>query len=156
MTIFPVSLWLLLFFFWILLSGHTEPLLIGLGVVSCTIVVFIANRMYAIDHESHPIHLSMKIPAYWLWLACEVVKSNIAVVKLVWHPQMPISPTVLRVKASQSTDLGKIVYANSITLTPGTVSMEVDDDEIEVHALTRELAEDLKDGVMDRRVAELD
>ena len=156
MTIFPLSLWLLLFFFWILLSGHSEPLLLGLGVVSCTIVVFIANRMYTIDHESHPIHLSLKIPSYWLWLAWEIIKSNIAVVKLVWHPAMPISPTVVRVKTSQHTDLGKIVYANSITLTPGTVSMEVDEDEIEVHAITRELAEDLKSGVMDRRVAELE
>lgn len=127
-----------------------------LGGLSCVAVVTLASRMYSIDQESHPIHLSLKIPSYWLWLAWEIIKSNIAVVKLVWHPAMPISPTVVRVKASQHTDLGKIVYANSITLTPGTVSMEVDEDEIEVHAITRELAEDLKSGVMDRRVAELE
>lgn len=156
MTIFPISLWLLLFFFWILLSGHSEPLLVGLGFVSCTITVFIANRMYTIDQESHPIHLSLKLPAYWLWLAWEIIKSNIAVVKLVWHPAMPISPTVVRVKASQASDLGKIVFANSITLTPGTVSMNVGNDQIEVHAITRTLAEDLQSGVMDRRVAELE
>ncbi len=156
MTIFPISLWLLLFFFWILLSGHSEPLFLGLGLVSCTIAVFIANRMYTIDQESHPIHLSLKLPAYWLWLAWEVIKSNIAVVKLVWHPAMPISPTVVRVKASQASDLGKIVFANSITLTPGTVSMDVGNDQIEVHAITRTLAEDLQSGVMDRRVAELE
>ncbi len=151
-----VSLFFLLFSFWILLSGHFEPLLLILGGLSCVAVVTLASRMYSIDQESHPIHLSLKIPSYWLWLAWEIIKSNIAVVKLVWHPAMPISPTVVRVKASQHTDLGKIVYANSITLTPGTVSMEVDEDEIEVHAITRELAEDLKSGVMDRRVAELE
>ena len=151
-----VSLFFLLFCFWILLSGHFEPLLLILGGLSCVGVVRLASRMYSIDHESHPIHLSLKIPAYWLWLAWEIIKSNIAVVKLVWHPTMPISPTVVRVKANQSTDLGKIVFANSITLTPGTVSMEVDDDEIEVHALTQELAEDLQSGVMDRRVTELE
>ena len=153
---FPLSLWVTLFLFWLLLSGHSEPLLFGLGVVSCTIVVFIAKRMYTIDHESHPIHLSLKIPTYWVWLAWEIIKSNMAVVKMVWHPAMPISPTVVRVKASQQTDFGKIVYANSITLTPGTVSMNVKQDEIEVHAITRELAEDLKSGVMDRRVTELE
>ncbi|UCE62701.1 MAG: Na+/H+ antiporter subunit E, partial [Nitrospirota bacterium] len=76
--------------------------------------------------------------------------------KLVWHPAMPINPTVVRVKASQASDLGKIVFANSITLTPGTVSMSVKNDEIEVHAITQEIAEDLQSGVMDRRVAELE
>ncbi len=156
MSIFPISLWLVLYLFWFLLSGHSEPLLLGLGVVSCTIVVLIAKRMYTIDHESHPIHLSLKIPAYWLWLVWEIIKSNIAVMKLVWHPAMPISPTVVRVKTSQVSDLGKIVFANSITLTPGTVSMNVKNDEIEVHALTQEMAEDLQSGVMDSRVAELE
>ena len=154
---FPLlSLWVTLFLFWLLLSGHFEPLLLVLGGVSCAIVVIIANRMYTIDHESHPIHLSLKLPTYWVWLAWEIIKSNIAVVKMVWHPGMPISPTIVRVKASQQTDLGRIVYANCITLTPGTVSMDVVQDEIEVHAITRELAEDLKSGVMDRRVTELE
>ena len=153
---FSLSLWLILFLFWALLSGHSEPLLIALGMISCALVVLIAKRMYSIDHESHPIHLSLKLPSYWLWLAWEIIKSNIAVVKLVWHPQMPISPTVVRVKASQSTDLGKIVFANSITLTPGTVSMNVKAHEIEVHAISEEIAEDLKSGKMDRRVAELE
>lgn len=151
-----VSLFFLLFGFWILLSGHFEPLLLVLGSLSCIGVVGLASRMYAIDHESHPIHLSTKIPQYWLWLAWEVIKSNIAVVKLVWHPAMPISPTVVRVKASQLTDLGKIVFANSITLTPGTVSLDVGTDEIEVHALTEEIAQDLQSGVMDRRVTEME
>ena len=156
MSIFPISLWLVLFIFWFLLSGYLEPLLLALGMVSCTIVVLIAKRMYTIDHESHPIHLSLKIPTYWLWLGWEIIKSNIAVMKLVWNPAMPISPTVVRVKASQASDLGKIVFANSITLTPGTVSMNVVQNEIEVHALTQEMADDLQAGLMDRRVAELE
>jgi multicomponent Na+:H+ antiporter subunit E len=112
--------------------------------------------MDLIDRESHPIHLTTKIPQYWLWLIWEIVKANILVTKLIWHPRLSINPTVLRVKASQSSALGKVIYANSITLTPGTVSMNVENDEIEVHALTPELAQDLQSGVMDRRVADLE
>jgi len=151
-----LTLSIVLFGFWLLLSGHYGALLLILGIVSCVVVVLIAHRMDIIDRESHPIHLTTKIPQYCLWLIWEIVKANITVTKLIWNPQLSINPTVFRVKASQPSELGKVIYANSITLTPGTVSMNVENDEIEVHALTRELAEDLQSGVMDRRVAEME
>lgn len=151
-----ISLAILLFGFWILLSGHFEPFLLILGGLSCAAVVWVASRMDVIDRESHPIHLSKKILQYWLWLLWEIVKANLTVVKLIWHPRLSITPTVIGVKMSQATEVGKVIYANSITLTPGTVSLNVGDDEIEVHALTPELAEELRAGDMDRRVAEME
>ncbi len=147
-----ISLALVLFALWLLLSGHYVPLLIGLGALSVLLVVTIALRMNVVDREGHPIHLSPKALLYWPWLAWEIVKSNVDVARRILSPTLPISPTVIRLKASQKSELGKVIYANSITLTPGTVSIDIDGDKIEVHALTREAAQALRTGDMDRRV----
>lgn len=146
-------LFIILFGLWILLSGEFVPLLVVLGVVSCLLVLYLAHRMDLIDHETHPMHLHPgRILTYWIWLLKEIFKSNIAVARLIINPNLPISPKVFRVKTSQIDEIGQVIYANSITLTPGTVSLEVNDEEIEVHALTNDAAEDLRSGEMDRRV----
>ena len=146
------SLGLVLYILWLLLSGHTAPLLLSLGAVSALAVVFIARRMDVVDPEGHPIHLSWKAIPYWPWLLAEIVKANIDVARAIVRPRMPIHPTVLHVKASQKSDLGRVIYANSITLTPGTVTLAVEGEMIEVHALTPAAAESLLTGEMDRRV----
>ena len=147
-----ISLGLVLFGVWLLLSGIFEPLLLGLGVLSCVIVVLIANRMDLIDHEGHPIHLGWRILTYWVWLTGEIVKASLDVARRILDPKLPIHPLLVRVKASQASELGQVIYANSITLTPGTVSMRVAGGEILVHAIARAVAEDLERGEMDRRV----
>ncbi len=147
-----ISSGLVLFGVWLLLSGFFEPLLLGLGVLSCVIVVWIANRMDVIDHEGQPVQLGWRILAYWVWLAVEIVKANLDVARRILDPKLPIDPVLVRVKASQASELGQVIYANSITLTPGTVSMQVGGGEILVHAIAREMAEDLEGGEMDRRV----
>ena len=147
-----ISLWVFLYAFWLLLSGHYTPLLMGFGAVSCGLVVYIAHRMDVIDHEGHPSHLSLKILPYWAWLCWEIVKSNIDVAKVILSPKLPISPVMFKTKASQSQELGQVIYANSITLTPGTVTVGLVDGVLEVHALTVEGAEAVLTGDMDRRV----
>ncbi|MFQ5936018.1 MAG: Na+/H+ antiporter subunit E [Acidiferrobacterales bacterium] len=149
-----ISIALVLYGLWLLLSGHYVPLLLGLGVLSVLLVVIIATRMDVGDKEGYPIHLGPRAVVYWPWLAWQIVKANINVARCILHPRMPISPTVIRLKASQKSDLGKVIYANSITLTPGTVSIDVDEKSIEVHALTREAADSLRRGEMDRRVTQ--
>ena len=151
-----ISLGLFLLIVWLLLSGHYEPLLIGLGVVSCIAIVLIANRMDVVDREGHPVQLGLRAPLFWLWLGWEVVKANIHVARRVLGLGPPIDPSVITVKTSQKTELGKVIYANSITLTPGTISLRVTNEAIEVHALTRETAADLMDGGMDRRVTQME
>ena len=148
-----ISLSVVLFALWLLMSGHYEPLIIGLGVASCIFVALIAHRMDVADREGHPIHLTWRSLVYWPWLLWEIVKSNIDVARVILDPKLPISPRVIKVKASQADDLGHVIYANSITLTPGTVSIDVQGSVIEVHALTRALAEGLETGEMDRRVS---
>jgi multicomponent Na+:H+ antiporter subunit E len=138
---------------WLLLSGHYEPLLLGFGIVSCVVVVVISLRMDVVDREGHPIHLGTRALTYIPWLLLEIARSNIEVARRILDLRAPISPTRIRVKASQRSALGQTIYANSITLTPGTISMVIEDGYIDVHALTEEGAAALAAGEMDRRVS---
>lgn len=151
-----LSLSLVLAALWLLLSGHYQPFILVLGLVSIVVVIAVSLRMDVVDHEGHPVHLTPKCLTYWPWLGWEIIKANIDVARRIVDPSMPISPTVIRVKAGQKTEVGKVMYANSITLTPGTVSVNVEGEEITVHALTREGAESLQSGEMDRRVCEVE
>jgi len=147
---------LVLFCLWLLLSGFFKTLLISLGLASVIAVVWIAHRMDVIDHEGHPIHLTLRALLYWPWLIVEIIKANIDVARAIVRRRMPVNPSVIEVKATQETELGQVIYANSITLTPGTVTIDIDKDIMIVHALTRNAAEALESGDMDRRVTALE
>ena len=108
--------------------------------------------MGVVDHETLPVHLMLKLPNYYMWLFKRIILSNISVVKHICLGNETISPTLTVITASQETDMGKVIYANSITLTPGTVAVNVTGDQILVHSLTRENIETLETGEMDRRV----
>ncbi len=151
-----INLGLFLFALWVLLSGHYTPLLLLLGVLSTLLVVFLAARADLIDRETYPILLKSSVLLYWFWLGREIIKSNINVARLILDPAMPISPTVFTVRANQKTELGRVTYANSITLVPGTVAMDIEEDVITVHALTGAAAKDLKHGDMNRRVCHVE
>lgn len=112
--------------------------------------------MDVVDRETYPVHLSKFLPRYWLWLIKEIVLANIDVTKRILSPRLPVNPQLFRVKASQHNDLGKVIYANSITLTPGTVTVDIDGDEFVVHALSDATKDDLESGEMDRRVSALE
>jgi multicomponent Na+:H+ antiporter subunit E len=145
-----------LILFWLLISFDFGTLSLALGIASAFLVVVISTSMDVIDHESQPIHMTARLPLFWAWLGRQVIRSNLDVTRRIWTPGRTISPTVVRVKSSQKSALGKVIYANSITLTPGTVTLSIEGDEILVHALTREDAETLQLGEMDRRVTELE
>ena len=141
---------------WLLLSGYFEAFLLTLGAMSCVLVVAIARRMDVIDRESFPIHLTYKLLTYWPWLLKEIWLAAVDVTKRVLSPRMPISPTLIDLEATQRSDLGQVIYANSITLTPGTYTIRIHENRILVHALSREGAESLAGGGMDRRVTALE
>lgn len=152
-----VTLALYLVFLWILLSGHLELWLLSLGLGSALFVVGIALRMDIADREGHPIHLRfLAVARYWVWLLVMVVKSALDVSRRILDPKLPISPRVIAVRSTQSDDVGHAIYANSITLTPGTVSIDIRNGVIHVHALTEEAAQDLQRGHMNRRITWLD
>lgn len=138
--------------FWLLLSGYFTPFLLSAGLGSVLAIVwFVDRRMRVVDREGHPIHLGIGAVIYWPWLLWEIAKAGWDVTKVILDPRLPISPEMIRVPTSQVTDVGRVIYANSITLTPGTISIEADDSSILVHALTRGGAEGLETGDMDRR-----
>jgi len=143
---------------WLLWSGHDEPLILGLGAGSLLFVVWLSSRMKILDDESVPISLDyLRLAAYLPWLALEIVKANVDVARrIVTIGKLPISPRMIRVPTSQRSDLAKTLYANSITLTPGTVSVDVRDGQVLVHALHAEAAAGVETGDMDRRCAEVE
>ena len=151
-----ISLALFLFAFWLALSGHYTPVLVGAGLVSAGLCAIAARRMLLVDPEGHPLQLLVGTVTYFPWLLWEIVKSAWAVTKIILDPRLPISPTMTRVVASQRTGAGVATYGNSITLTPGTLTIGLTGNELLVHALTRDGALDLESGRMDRRVSQFE
>lgn len=146
-----------LFAVWMCWSGHTSPFMIGLGMVSCLFSVYLSRRMGIVDEESVPIHLGLRpFTNYAPWLVKEIIKANVDVARRIIDPALPIEPKMVMVQASQKTEIGRVILANSITLTPGTVSVDLEDDSLSVHALTAEFAAEDASGEMDRRVSELE
>ncbi len=151
------SVFLVLYAFWLLLSGLFTPFLLAAGAGCALAVLVFARRMDVIDREGHPIHLGWRaLFSYWPWLIKEIAKSSWDVSRRILDPRLPISPTLARFRPSQKSELGLVIHANSITLTPGTVAVEVEAGEFLVHALTREGAAGLAGSEMDRRVAALE
>lgn len=144
----------LLFLFWIFLSGHFEPLLLGLGVASVALTVFLSRRMNIIDHEKYPLHLSSKFPGFFLYLFREIIKANIDVATRVlrWR-STAISPQMIDIPQPLESDLGAVIYANSITLTPGTVTISLSNDSLTVHTLSKEAAAELATGTMSNEIS---
>jgi multicomponent Na+:H+ antiporter subunit E len=145
-----------LFAFWLALSGHYTPALVMAGAGSAIVCLLAALRMRVADHEGHPIELFRGAATYLPWLMAEIAKSAWAVTKIILHPRLPISPTMTVVKASQRTTPGIATYANSITLTPGTITVGVNGNDLTIHALVRDGALDLEGGGMDRRVSQFE
>lgn len=140
---------------WLLWSGIYKPLLLGLGLLSCLLTIYIKHRMQYFETDVFALRFGGRLLGYWLWLAKEVVKSSLDVARIVISPSLPISPQVVTIKASCENPVDQAILANSITLTPGTVALDVYQGEITVHALTSAGADELKKGEMDRRVAAL-
>lgn len=151
-------LFAVLFGAWLLMSGHYTPLLIGLGVASCALATFLADQIGGTDEEGLPLHILLRLPAYLAWLIKEIMVSNIATGRLILFGVA--RPVMFTTPATQVTAGGLVTYANSITLTPGTVTIEVEQDakgaRFLVHAVDASFAEDVQSGEMDRRVTALE
>ena len=149
-AIFMIALWLLL-------SGIYKPMLVGFGVASVILVLFVVRRMDQVDGDYLTVALnSIKFLTYFIWLLGEIAKSNWAVTKIILSGQAPQRQHFFDIPYSQSTDLGQVIFANSITLTPGTLTVETEQGDFQIHALdySGEDLEALAD--MDRRVSAIE
>lgn len=140
---------------WLLWSGHYTPLLLALGLLSCLLVLLLSLRTGFFHAELYAFHLGPRLPRYWTWLLGEIVKANVAVARIVLNPRLPISPCLRTVDASDLPLVSQATLANSITLTPGTLSVDIDHGRIEVHCLAREFADQTVDGEMLKRAKRL-
>ncbi len=140
---------------WVLWSGMYKPLVLGLGVFSCFLSAYLAYRMGFFRHQA-PLALFPRLPAYWWWLLREIVASSVEVTRLILKPSLPISPTMVEIEAQTQSPIGLVILGNSITLSPGTVTVDVHEGKLLVHCLTRESALALRDGEANRRAAQLE
>lgn len=140
---------------WMLLSGHVEALMLAAGVLSVVLVVALVRRMDRIDRQPTSLNPSIALLAYLAWLLRCVVRANLYLIRRLWHPGLPIQPTWARLDTRVASPLAKTLYANSITLTPGTLTTDVGDDHFMIHALSTEEIEELRDGEMERRILRL-
>ncbi|MDB2438421.1 Na+/H+ antiporter subunit E [Hellea sp.] len=132
---------------WLTLSGYFIPLILTFGVISIAIVVWMCARMRILDGETVPYLSSLQTVSYFVWLFVEIVKANVQVVKAVLSPDMEVSPTLVKIPINSEVDIAETMFANSITLTPGTVAVDMQPDHILVHALLEEMSapEDFKE-----------
>jgi multicomponent Na+:H+ antiporter subunit E len=131
-----VLLGITMFGLWLLLSGHYEPLILAFGVFSSALVTFVAWKMDREDRYDFPLIVNPRLVLYWIWLIKEILKSNVNVARIILTPSLPISPIMVPFKACMKCDLARMIYANSITLTPGTITTGTEGDILRIHALT--------------------
>ncbi|QDS92084.1 Na(+)/H(+) antiporter subunit E [Roseimaritima multifibrata] len=143
---------------WLLWSGYfNHPFLLGVGAVSCIFCVYIARRMKIVDDEGAPVQLGIRpFTRYAPWLIKEIVVANLDVTRILLARKMPIQRCVVEVDAPQKTELGRVILANSITLTPGTVAINLHGSQITVHALSLADAEEDIAGEMSDRICDLE
>lgn len=136
------------------MSGHYSILIMTLGIISCAFCVYVAKRGNLIDDEGLPIFFIPRLSNYLIWLFKEILKSNLNTAKVIINGK--VEPETFTVKASQVTDVAKVTYANSITLTPGTVTTKMQKDVFEVHALNSDFGNDVRTNEMDKKVTWLE
>jgi len=146
---------LLFFLTWLLWSGIYIPMTLSLGVVSCALVTLLARRIGFFDIELYALHLSPRLPMFWLWLMKEIFKANFAIARIILNPRLPIQPQIVTIDASDLPGPSQATLANSITLTPGTLTLDINRGQIEIHCLNAAAANDLKQGEMFRRATKL-
>lgn len=145
---------------WMILSGKLELIYFFWGFISIVFVMWMSNKIRAIPMaENEPCGTTRiiipRLIVYLLWLVVEIVKSGVYVAYVVLHPRMPIQPMIVRFTSKQPNVLARVILGNSITLTPGTLTLDIEGDLFTVHALTRDTEEGLVSGDMESRVARL-
>lgn len=150
----------LLLALWVLLSGYLDLFHLGLGAVSAALVLWInrgIRRLPAFRAAAQPDATlrPLRLLGYGLWLPVQILRSAVYVAGIVLHPRLPVRPVVVRFRSRQPNVFAQMILGNSITLTPGTLTVDVEGDRFVVHALTEKTARELLGGTMPHKVARL-
>jgi len=151
-----IATFLVLFGFWVTMSGKFDAFHLSLGLICSFLVGFISHDLLFEDVRARNRFASiLRFFGYLPWLIYQIVLANLHVAYLVLSPKMPIDPKIIKFKSNLMSDLSKVTLANSITLTPGTITMDIIDEEFYVHAVSKKVADDLLTGEMEQRVAHI-
>ncbi|MFQ3610536.1 MAG: Na+/H+ antiporter subunit E [Fimbriimonadales bacterium] len=146
-----------LFGFWFALSGKLDALMLGTGLVVVLLVSWVSAPLVSGTATTARLGRgTLKVLAYFPWLIKEIIVSGVDVMRRVLHPKMPIDPKIVEMEVDLETDVAKVLLANSITLTPGTVTVEVEGNKLIIHALTDKALESLLSGEMQARVKRIE
>lgn len=156
--LFPFLItFIILYGAWVLLSGKFDPFHLSLGIISCAIVAFLSSDLLFPSHTTKGLVVRLfRWILYLPWLMAEIVKANLHVTYLVFHPRMMdlIDPRIIKFKSKKlKSDMALVTFANSITLTPGTITVDVSlDGDFKVHAIDKASGDPLP-GEMEARIA---
>jgi multicomponent Na+:H+ antiporter subunit E len=150
-----ITTFIILFTFWVLLSAHFDLFHIGSGIICCAIIAFASHDLLFQDTGNHRLTKTVRFTAYLPWLIYQIVLANIDVAKRALSPSMPIDPQIVSFRTKLKSEVARTAFANSITLTPGTVTVDIVDDIFYVHAIAKEPADDLLEGTMERKIAHI-
>lgn len=145
-----------LFAFWILLSGYLDVFHLTAGAICSAIVTFLSYDLLITKQKSSGVFTLLRFTFYCGWLFFEILWAGFDVAYRVLHPHMPIDPQIVTFETPLSDDIARTVLANSITLTPGTITIDVNGGTYTVHALTSAAARDLTDDrAIEKRVTRI-
>jgi multicomponent Na+:H+ antiporter subunit E len=151
-----ITIWaLILSVFWLLLSGMYNPLLLSFGMTSIVVVLIVLRRMENADKKRQQVGTGLRLIRYIPWLIAQVLKSSIHVTKLIWGSPNKVSPTLAKINISNVPPNKRVLYANSITLTPGTLCVDLKGDELTIHALQKSSITELEEGYMENKITSI-
>ncbi len=150
-----ITTYIIVLAFWLLLSAHFDRFHVGAGIACSGVVAYASHDLLFTGTGNHGLTKTLRFIAYLPWLIYQIVLANIDVAKRALSPRMPIDPQVVTFKTMLKSDVARTALANSITLTPGTVTIDIVDDVFYVHAIAKEPADDLLGGAMERRIAHI-
>jgi multicomponent Na+:H+ antiporter subunit E len=140
---------------WLLWSGLYKPLLLSLGAVSMVVTLVFAVRMNFFEHTEGLAKLAIRLPGYWFWLLTEILKSSIQVAGIVLSPSLNLQPRLVKIVRQDEDELPQVILGNSITLSPGTITIDIDESEVLVHCVSEQGAADMESGELLRRIDNL-
>ena len=154
-SIFSASLFLkamALFVFWVFLSASFEWIHLGLGLIFSFAVAWINSDRSPFVPK---FRLWLRAPLYLPWLFYKIIQSSLHLSKLILHPALPIAPQLISVESKLNHHAAVVLLGNSITLTPGTVTVEVDRNKLIVHALDKVLSESVTSKQIESKIADI-
>lgn len=152
---YSVLKFILLFAFWLCLSGKTDPLHLSLGIISTIFVLILTRpqgRKFDLKQVGRRTRVLLQLIPYTPWLCYKIFTAALHVARVVLSPKLPIKPALLYHKSILRNERNKVLFANSVTLTPGTITVDLEGDTFIIHQLDDDSAGDVVSHGMEEKI----